>query len=46
MGGSHNQVHLITADGDDPWEVATKEAVAARLIARIIQTLHAKTPLT
>ena len=46
MGGSHNQVHLITADGDDPWEVATKEAVAARLIARIIQTIHAKTPLT
>ncbi|MEG3154537.1 bifunctional phosphopantothenoylcysteine decarboxylase/phosphopantothenate--cysteine ligase CoaBC [Sphingomonas sp. RB1R13] len=46
MGGSHNQVHLITADGDDPWEVATKEAVAARLIAHIIQTIHAKTPLT
>ena len=46
MGGSHNQVHLITADGDDRWEVATKEAVAARLIARIIRTLHAKTPLT
>ena len=46
MGGSHNQVHLITANGDDPWEVATKEAVAARLIARIIQTIHAKTPLT
>jgi phosphopantothenoylcysteine decarboxylase/phosphopantothenate--cysteine ligase len=46
MGGSHNQVHLITADGDDPWEVATKEAVAARLIARIIQTIPAKTPQT
>ena len=39
MGGSHNQVHLVTADGDEPWEVATKEAVAARLIARIIQEL-------
>ncbi len=46
MGGSHNQVHLVTADGDEPWEVATKDAVAARLIARIIQTLHAKTLLT
>ena len=39
MGGSHNQVHLITAAGDEPWEAATKEAVAARLIARIIQEL-------
>ena len=45
MGGSHNQVHLITAAGDEPWEGATKEAVAARLIARIIQTLSEKTPL-
>ena len=42
MGGSHNQVHLITAAGDEPWEAATKEAVAARLIARIAQTLQAK----
>ena len=46
MGGSHNQVHLVTADSDEPWEVATKDAVAARLIARIIQTLHAETLLT
>lgn len=39
MGGSHNQVHLVTANGQEPWEVATKEAVAARLVARIIQEL-------
>jgi phosphopantothenoylcysteine decarboxylase/phosphopantothenate--cysteine ligase len=39
MGGSHNQVHLITAAGDEPWEAATKEAVAARLIDRIVQEL-------
>ena len=39
MGGSHNQVHLVTADGDERWEVATKDAVAARLVARIIQEL-------
>jgi phosphopantothenoylcysteine decarboxylase/phosphopantothenate--cysteine ligase len=39
MGGSHNQVHLVTANGDEPWEVATKAAVAARLVARIIQEL-------
>ena len=46
MGGSYNQVHLITAAGNEPWEAATKEAVAARLIARIVQTLNAKTQLT
>lgn len=39
MGGSHNQVHLITAAGDERWEATTKETVAARLIARIIQEL-------
>ena len=45
MGGSHNQVHLITAAGEEAWDVATKDAVAVRLIDRIIQTLHAKTQL-
>ena len=39
MGGNHNQVHLITAAGDERWEATTKETVAARLIARIIQEL-------
>lgn len=39
MGGSHNQVHLITEGGDEPWEAATKEVVAERLIARITQEL-------
>ena len=46
MGGSYNQVHFITAAGNEPWQAATKEAVAARLIARIVQTLNAKTQLT
>jgi phosphopantothenoylcysteine decarboxylase/phosphopantothenate--cysteine ligase len=44
MGGSHNQVHLITAVGDEPWEAATKEAVAARLVDRIAQTFNTETP--
>ena len=39
MGGSHNQVHLITAADTEAWEAGTKEAVAARLIDRIIQEL-------
>ncbi|MCA1653204.1 MAG: bifunctional phosphopantothenoylcysteine decarboxylase/phosphopantothenate synthase, partial [Sphingomonadales bacterium] len=37
MGGNHNQVHLVTANGDEEWEEATKQAVARRLIARIAE---------
>jgi phosphopantothenoylcysteine decarboxylase/phosphopantothenate--cysteine ligase len=40
MGGSHNQVRLVTADGLEDWEEATKEAVAAHLISRIAQALR------
>jgi phosphopantothenoylcysteine decarboxylase/phosphopantothenate--cysteine ligase len=40
MGGSHNQVRLMTADGSEDWDEATKEAVAAHLVSRIADALH------
>ena len=40
MGGSHNQVRLVTADGAEEWEEATKEAVAAHLVSRIAEKLR------
>ena len=40
MGGSHNQVRLVTAEGSEDWEEATKEAVAAHLVSRIAEALH------
>jgi phosphopantothenoylcysteine decarboxylase/phosphopantothenate--cysteine ligase len=40
MGGSHNQVRLVTADGSEEWEEATKEAVAAHLVSRIAEKLR------
>ena len=40
MGGSHNQVRLVTADGSEDWQEATKEAVAAQLVSRIAQALR------
>ncbi len=39
MGGAHNRVHLVTAEGVEDWPEATKEDVARQLIARIAQTL-------
>ena len=35
MGGTHNQVHLVTQSGVEDWPEMTKEAVAANLIDRI-----------
>ncbi|MGB0681492.1 MAG: bifunctional phosphopantothenoylcysteine decarboxylase/phosphopantothenate--cysteine ligase CoaBC [Magnetovibrionaceae bacterium] len=35
FGGDDNQVHLITADGSETWEHASKAEVAKRLAARI-----------
>ena len=35
MGGSHNQIHLVTSGGVEDWPELTKEAVAARLVDRI-----------
>ncbi|MCL6682861.1 bifunctional phosphopantothenoylcysteine decarboxylase/phosphopantothenate synthase [Sphingomonas alba] len=40
MGGSHNQVRLVTAEGSEDWEEATKEAVAQHLVSRIAEELH------
>jgi phosphopantothenoylcysteine decarboxylase / phosphopantothenate---cysteine ligase len=40
MGGANNQVRLITARGAEDWEVATKEAVAARLVSQVADELR------
>ena len=40
MGGSHNQIRLVTAEGAEEWEEATKEAVAAHLVSRIAEALR------
>ncbi len=40
MGGTHNRVHLITADGVEDWPEAAKEDVARHLIARIAEELE------
>jgi phosphopantothenoylcysteine decarboxylase/phosphopantothenate--cysteine ligase len=40
MGGSHNQVRLVTAEGSEDWEEATKEAVAEHLVNRIAGVFH------
>ncbi len=39
MGGARNQVHLITADGAEPWEEAPKEQIARRLAERIADVI-------
>ena len=39
MGGSHNRVHLVTAQGVESWDEAPKEEVASRLAARIADAL-------
>ncbi|MFN3389235.1 MAG: bifunctional phosphopantothenoylcysteine decarboxylase/phosphopantothenate--cysteine ligase CoaBC [Allosphingosinicella sp.] len=39
MGGEHNTVHLVTADGVESWERASKREVADRLAARIAAAL-------
>ena len=39
MGGTHNRVHLVTADGVEDWPEAGKEDVARRLIARVAEAL-------
>jgi phosphopantothenoylcysteine decarboxylase/phosphopantothenate--cysteine ligase len=40
MGGSDNQVHLVTADGVETWEKAPKSEVARRLAERIAAALE------
>jgi phosphopantothenoylcysteine decarboxylase/phosphopantothenate--cysteine ligase len=39
MGGADNAVHLVTAAGVEDWPRAAKDAVAARLVERIAETL-------
>jgi phosphopantothenoylcysteine decarboxylase/phosphopantothenate--cysteine ligase len=39
MGGDDNAVHLITATGVEDWPRMAKQAVAARLAARIAEEL-------
>jgi phosphopantothenoylcysteine decarboxylase/phosphopantothenate--cysteine ligase len=43
MGGANNRVHLVTAGGVEDWPEATKEQVAARLVARIADHLAKET---
>ena len=38
--GYEVQVRLVTADGAEDWEEATKEAVASYLVSRIAQALR------
>lgn len=40
MGGPENAVTLITADGYEEWPRAGKDAVAGRLVARIVEALQ------
>ncbi len=39
MGGDRNAVHLVTADGNEPWSDAPKTDIAARLADRIADAL-------
>ena len=39
MAGGSNQVHLVTADGEEDWPMLPKQEVAARLAARIADAL-------
>ncbi len=40
MGGTHNRVHLLSADGDEEWPELDKSEVATRLVARIATALQ------
>ena len=40
MGGSHNRVHLITADHVESWDNLPKKEVANRLVERIVARLN------
>jgi phosphopantothenoylcysteine decarboxylase/phosphopantothenate--cysteine ligase len=39
MGGEENMIHLITAEGVESWERASKQEVARRLAERIAEAL-------
>ena len=40
MGGEENKVHLVTADGTESWERASKQEVARRLAERVAEALR------
>ncbi len=40
MGGTDNQVHLVTATGVEDWPLQSKRDVAERLVARIAEELE------
>ena len=40
MGGTHNRVHLVSADGVEDWPEASKEEIARRLVARVAEALR------
>ena len=40
FGGEDNTVHLVTADGVEPWERMSKKALAERLAERIANALE------
>jgi phosphopantothenoylcysteine decarboxylase / phosphopantothenate---cysteine ligase len=43
MGGERNQVHLVTASGEESWPEMSKLDVARRLVQRITQQFQEKT---
>ena len=45
MGGSHNRIHLVTADGVEDWPEAAKEDIARHLITRLAEELEQKAEL-
>ena len=42
FGGDANTIHLVTAEGVEPWPTMTKTEVAERLAGRIAARLGAK----
>ena len=42
FGGTHNRVHVISAEGEDSWPEMTKVEVAERLMAQLAGLLDAK----
>ena len=42
MGGDDNTVHLISEGKSEDWEPMTKQAVAHRLVERIVEELTNK----
>ncbi len=45
FGGARNTVHLISAEGAEPWPEMSKEEVARRLAGRVAAFLDAHAPL-